>query len=369
MIARRPLLLSAAALCARPGFAASKVAAEFAQVSPGALVFPRDHGAHHDFRIEWWYLTAVVGGADAADAAPPLGLQVTFFRIRPPITPGNPSRFAAHHLLIAHAAIADPAHGKLFHGQRIARTGSGGVRADAGDTDLALDRWSLRRNTDGAYRCSVQAAGFGFDFTATPTQPLLLQGERGYSRKGPPAADGRVPASLYYSQPQLAVRARVRRGDTSAVELTGRAWLDHEWSSDLMPREAVGWDWLGLNLSDGSALTAARMRRADGSTLFAYASLRALSGGTQVFAPEAVRFAPLSWWVSPRTGARYPVAMRVDVGARTFDTEPLLPDQELDSRATTGAVYWEGASHVLEQGRDVGRGYLELTGYLAPIVI
>jgi predicted secreted hydrolase len=124
-----------------------------------------------------------------------------------------------------------------------------------------------------------------------------------------------------------------------------------------------------MNLDDGSALTAFRIRRKDsGAALYAYASLREPGAArVQTFAPAAVGFEPLARWTSPRTGAVYPVAQRIRVGERVFETEPLFEDQELDSRASAGAVYWEGASRLREAGRLVGRGYLEMTGYAAPM--
>jgi predicted secreted hydrolase len=166
----------------------------------------------------------------------------------------------------------------------------------------------------------------------------------------------------------LAIRARLVR-DGRPTALDGLAWLDHEWSSTVLDPGAAGWDWIGMNLDDGGALTAFRIRRRDDSgQLWAYASLRpAANAPVQTFGPDAVRFETLQMWRSARTGANYPVGQRVTVGTRQFETAPLMADQELDTRATSGAVYWEGASRLSEGGRAVGRGYLELTGYVAPL--
>ncbi len=350
---RRTLLAAAAALPCAPA-----AAVDFAAVTPRPLVFPRDHGAHPAFRTEWWYLTGMLNTMPQ-----PLGWQITFFRSRTRIDPANPSRFAAQQLIIAHAAIADPARGSLLKDERIARAGFGNGAAET-DTDIRLDRWRLARRADGSYECRAPARTFSLHFTATPTQPVLLQGEAGYSRKGPRPAQ----ASYYYSQPQLQVQATLEF-DGRRITASGRAWLDHEWSSTLLDAEAAGWDWIGMNLDDGAALTAFQIRRRDaGPSLYAYASLRA--GGAaepRLYAPQAVRFEPIEHWTSARTRTRWPIAQRIRVGERVFDTAPLLADQELDSRATTDAVYWEGASLLRENGRTVGRGYLEMTGYLEPI--
>jgi len=164
----------------------------------------------------------------------------------------------------------------------------------------------------------------------------------------------------------LALQARVSVDAGDAMRI-GRGWLDHEWSSTLLPPAAAGWDWAGFNLDDGSALTAFRIRSKgrdgpDGAR-FAYASLRAPGGAAHTFPASEVAFEPLQSWTSPRTRAVYPVAQRIRVGSRQFETRPLMPDQELDARASSAIAYWEGASELLEDGRVVGRGYLELTGY------
>jgi len=349
---RRRLL---AAIAGAPWAAAA--ATDYARVTRRALEFPADHGAHPDYRIEWWYLTALL---DTVGDGQPIGLQVTFFRLRTPIDPANPSRFAARQLVFAHAAIADPTRGALVHEERIEREGFG-VDAATGETRIALDAWRFeRRPSDGSYAARIAGRTLRIDLAARPTQPLLLQGDHGYSLKGDPA-DG-AGASDYYSQPQLACDATVEVGDRR-LRLAGRGWLDHEWSSALLPPGAAGWDWTGVNLDDGGALTAFRIRNPDGSTRASYASLRASGGEVETFGSEAVRFEPLQAWESPRTRGRYPIAQRVTVGSRQFETRPLMADQELDSRTASGAVYWEGASRVFEAGRQAGRGYLELTGY------
>jgi predicted secreted hydrolase len=126
---------------------------------------------------------------------------------------------------------------------------------------------------------------------------------------------------------------------------------------------AQGWDWIGLNLADGGALMAFRMRDAQGRAHWAGGTLRSADGQVQTFSSEQVSFEPLRSWSSPRTAISYPVAWRVRVAERTFELTPLMDDQENDTRLSTGAIYWEGAVRVREQGREAGRGYLELTGY------
>jgi predicted secreted hydrolase len=319
--------------------------------------FPHDEGSHPQFRTEWWYVT---GWLDT-DAGRQLGFQITFFRTRPELTHDNPSAFTPRQIMVAHAALSDPAHSRLQHDQRVARAGFTLAGADEGRTRVWLDDWSLAQE-NSTYRAHIAAKDFGFDFTLNATQPPLLQGERGLSRKGPRPGS----ASYYYSLPQLAVSGTlVRAGETQSVK--GSAWLDHEWSSSYVDKEAVGWDWIGINLADGGALMAFRMRDRKGGKLWAGGSYRSPDGVTRTLGAEDVDFTPRRYWQSPRTGTTYPVSWRVKAGALQIEIEPLLDDQENDTRLTTATIYWEGAVRALRDGKQIGRGYLELTGYWRPL--
>ena len=358
---RRLLLLWLAASRAR---AADPARAE--------LRFPTDFGAHAETRSEWWYLTGHLRAG-----ARLWGFQVTFFRAatglgRAAGASADASRFEPAQLLFAHAALTDLEQRRLRHDQRIARSGFGIAQAARGDTALRLRDWQLDRVAQpeapqrSRYRTRVasDAAGFAFELQCDATQPVLLQGDAGVSRKGPGADD----ISRYYSEPQLATHGTLTwAGQTIAVQ--GRAWLDHEWSDAFVPASAVGWDWIGMNLDDGSALTAFRLRRADGGSVYAGGSLRrAGDDAVRWFGPNDVRFMPGRAWESSASRARYPVTWQVATPAGSFEVHALLDNQELDSRASTGAIYWEGLSELRDAaGRRVGLGYLEMTGYAAPL--
>jgi predicted secreted hydrolase len=322
--------------------------------------FPRDFGSHPSFRTEWWYATGWLTPSGSAGSVP-LGFQVTFFRSRPAINAANPSAFTPHQLLIAHCALSDPQRGRLWQDQKIRRAGMGLARAAEGDTDIQVESWTLRR-TDDVYAVNVAADEFTLRLELAPTQAPLLNGEGGVSRKGAaPQA-----ASYYYSLPHLAVQGTiVRNGRREAVQ--GEAWLDHEWSSEYLESGAVGWDWIGINFADGAALMAFEIRGAHHEALWAGGTLRAADGAAQSLAPGQVRFVPGRSWQSPRTGTTYPVEWHVHAGTRELDLKPLMDDQENDTRLSTGAVYWEGAVQAYETGHAAGRGYLELTGYQAPL--
>jgi predicted secreted hydrolase len=304
---------------------------------PRRLRFPRDHGAHPEYRTEWWYATGWLerGGA-------PLGFQVTFFRARPSWRTENPSAFAPRQILLAHAAIADPGIGRLRHDQRAARAAFGLAGAETARTGAWIDDWRIELQ-DGVYRTKIESRELRLDLEMAPPGAPVLQGNRGFSRKGPRPQE----ASYYYSRPHLSLR-----GAVDGEPVRGSAWLDHEWSSQYLAPEASGWDWCGINLDGGESLMTFR--------------IRAKAGGVY-YAPNGVSFTPLRTWRSPRTGVEYPVAMRVVSGGKEYELEPLMDDQELDSRATTGTIYWEGAVRAKRGGKEVGRGYLELTGYWRPM--
>lgn len=326
----------------------------FAEVKPGvALVFPRDHGAHPEYRTEWWYVTGWLDGPGNTHR----GFQVTFFRTATGLAAAGRSAFAPRQILFAHAALSDPAIGHLLHGERIAREGLGLAAASRTDTDVAIDDWHIRRLPDGRFVTHVAGDGFALDLVFRATQAVLAEGDYGYSRKGP---DPRS-ASRYYSLPHLAVSGTVTRGGQTAP-VTGTAWLDREWSSSYLPAGAVGWDWTGLNFADGGALMAFRIRNGDGQTVWAGGTWRQADGGLTVLGPHDILFAARHLWRSPRTGALYPVdpllRIRLPGGVRALPVTPLFPDQELDGRGGGSPVYWEGAITV-----PGGRGYLELTGY------
>ena len=355
---------------------------------PKAVLFPRDYGSHPDHRIEWWYITGHVLSNGRT-----LGFQVTFFRSRIAATQDMASAFAARQLLFAHAAVTDVGNKKIWHDQRIARQGFGIAEASETDTRIRLRDWSLLRETASPalsaslsassvaaassasrYTANIKADSFALALIFNETQPVLLQGNNGLSRKGPEAAQ----ASYYYSQPQLTVAGSITlENRTFPIDVgTGTAWLDHEWSNALLHPDATGWDWIGMNLYDGSALTAFHLRRKDGSLLWAGGSFRGHQGGGPnrdnppvIFGPDEVVFTPVRYWQSELGGTatertRYPVEWQVRTPVGQFTVRALVDNQELDSRASTGAIYWEGLSDLLDStGKPVGRGYLEMTGY------
>ena len=338
-------------------------------LAPARLQFPRDAGAHPDYATEWWYATGYITG-DGPE--PMFGFQVTFFRSRIAKTQGMVSKLAARQLIFAHAAITDIKGKKLWHDQRMAR--SSGAEpgnnlldeafASTQDTAITLQDWSLLRQDDGHLHARIAGTDFTMGLTLAATQPVLLQGAQGLSQKGPDPKH----SSYYYSLPHLQVGGDVvLRGKRYTAGAGSTAWLDHEWSQQVMPPGAVGWDWMGINLLDGSALTAFRLRDKAGDAVWDGGSFRA-KDQLHIFRRGEVVFKPLRTWKSPLSQASYPVEWVVRTPADFYTVRAVLDSQEMDSRMSTGAIYWEGLCEVWDSNYQlVGRGYLEMTGYAAPM--
>jgi predicted secreted hydrolase len=353
---RRDFLLTPLLLPALARAEAGERAVRYPEVTPGTpLAFPRDHGAHPEFRTEWWYVTGALQTPEHRE----LGFQLTFFRSRPGRAEGLQSPIAASQILFAHAAVTRPGIG-LLHADRVARANLGAGFSTA-DCDVHIGAWRMQRSggrngENESFHLAVQDAAFAFELRLKATQPLLLQGDNGFSRKGPKPTQ----ASYYVSWPQLEVSGNLVL-DGKRQPATGRAWFDHEWSSEYLGAGNVGWDWVGINLADGGALMAFRIRNTAGQAVHAHATWRDADGKLHQFASGEVSFIPLRTWTSPRNGASYPVQMEIRCGPHAIQTTPVLDDQELSTRRPLPISYWEGL--VTVKGTLSGRGYLEMTGY------
>lgn len=336
-------------------------------LSDAPLTFPRDHGAHPETDVEWWYVTGVLR---RGDEPPRYGFQLTFFRVRHALKRPLVTPFAPEQLMLGHAAISDLQRQRLLHDQRLLRHGFANARADQGDTALRLGDWTLRREpgAQGHSRYALamhsETAGFALSLSLQAPQGPLLQGRAGWSRKGP----GEQQASRYVSEPQLAGTGQLALRGEAVQTVQARAWLDHEWSNEYLGRGATdaraeGWDWAGLNLDDGSALTLFQMRSAEGKPVWTGGSWRD-ARGAQVDLEQQLQFEPLAHWQSPVSLAKYPVRWRVRTPRGVVQLEAVYPAQEIDARRTAGFLYWEGVTRVLdERGAVIGWGYLEMTGY------
>lgn len=304
-----------------------------------ALTFPRDHGAHEDFRIEWWYLTANLRGADGRD----YGAQWTLFRsaLSPEATGAG---WSVPQVWMAHAAVTTPDSHHVA--ERFARGGIGQAGVTAQPFAAWIDDWSMRapEEGEGLDRLSIEARGgdFSYALQAEAEGPLVLHGQDGYSVKGQGGQ-----ASHYYSQPFYRVSGRlVLPGGT--VDVTGQAWLDREWSSQPLDRSQSGWDWFAFHLDDGRKLMVAQVR---GDRPFLFGSLIGADGQVRTLDGDDIA-------LRPGRGTP-PVSWSVDLPGEglALTVEAVNPQ----SRMTTSVPYWEGPVRI--GGSVSGRGYLEMTGY------
>lgn len=322
---------------------------------PRSFRFPQDHGAHPDFATEWWYLT----GNLQTDSGRRFGYQVTLFRIG--LRPGGPaqdSAWRANQIYMGHIAISDVEGRRHLAGERFARAAAGLAGARVTPFEVWLDDWSLRGGeTLFPLDVTAQNGDIGISLQLqSGEKPLILQGERGLSRKS--ATPGN--ASYYYSFTRLPTRGELRIGD-SVYRVHGDSWLDREWSSSALDRNQVGWDWFALQLDDGRDLMYYRLRDRQGyADPFSSGSLVDRDGTVHSLSPAQVQLTPLRYWQAD-DGARYPVGWRLQAPEYGLDLEvnALLDDQVMD----LSVRYWEGAVEV--SGTQRGRGYLELSGYAA----
>lgn len=356
-IAGLAALIAALASSALPqGFAdMGAPAGQFALPSrETVLSFPEDHGAHPEFRIEWWYLTANLAGPDGT----PHGLQWTLFRTA--MEPGEGAGWDSPQLWMAHAAVTTRT--EHFVAERLARGGTGQAGVDLSGTSgkdapfrAWIDDWEMLsvapEGADplSALRLTARGADFGYDMRLQAEGPLVLQGERGFSVKSETGQ-----ASHYYSQPFYRLTGRLDLPG-GPVEVTGQAWLDREWSSQPLAPGQTGWDWFSLAFESGEKLMGFVLR--DGGPGFTSGTWIAADGTASPLEPGELQAEALAR--ASVAGREVPVDWRLTLPGRGLDVtlSALNPQSWMD----TSVPYWEGPVSIT--GSHAGRGYLEMTGY------
>jgi predicted secreted hydrolase len=327
--------------------------------------FPRDHFSHPEYRTEWWYYTGNVRARDGHR----YGFELVFFRRgqrqdqgqdQSPKPSGNPSAWRVDDVYLAHLALTDIDAGRFRYFKRLNRAGPGIAGASADDGRIWNGNWQVRWNKKSdVQELTAVADGVSFSVRLTPGKPLVINGENGVSQK----AAGAGKASYYVSFPRLAVEGRL-----NGVDVTGAAWMDHEWFSQQLDASQQGWDWFSVQLENGADLMLFDLRHADGAIdPYSSGTFIARDGRATHLKRADFELQPLEYWTSPKTGAKYPVKWRISVPSMGVAVEcaAAVRGQELVSEDDSGLTYWEGA--VTYSGTSPGVGYLEMTGYSGPV--
>ncbi len=339
-----PLVWLWAGIAAAQGFAGmASDAAGFELPDPETRFgFPADHGAHPDFRIEWWYVTATLTGDDGRD----YGLQWTLFRSA--LAPGAHEGWDSPQVWMGHAGVTTPdAH---FHAERFGRDGIGQAGVTAAPFAAWIDDWQMAGPTLSDVRLSAAGSEFAYVVALRAHGPFVPQGVEGYSVK---AATGQ--ASHYYSQPFYTVAGTLDLPD-GPVQVTGEAWLDREWSSQPLAEEQTGWDWLSLHLDGGAKLMVYRIRDAVRGP-YTIATWITPDGIPTPYPDGVAKMTPVAQ--SEVAGRQVPTTWRVTLPDRGVEIEA----RALNPQSWMGTLipYWEGPVRI--SGSHAGRGYLEMTGY------
>lgn len=330
-------------------------------VEPKPLSFPKDFGPHEQYQTEWWYYT----GNLETPSQELFGYQFTIFRraLTPEEMHSNPasSHWHSNQVYFAHFTVSDVTHQAFYPTERFSRGGSLGLAgARANPYRVWLEDWTIAEQKNGKTYLSARTDQATIDLVLTQSLPPILQGDRGYSQKGPEPGN----ASYYYSRVQQPTQGSLTIGDR-VFQVSGKSWTDHEYSTSALSEGTQGWDWFSLQFNDGSSLMLYNLRRKDGTIApESSGTWITADGKTQRLFANDWQTTVLKTWKSPKTGAEYPALWQIQNPKLALDltVKPFIPNQELKLSTT----YWEGAVQITGQQAQQaieGQGYVELTGY------
>jgi predicted secreted hydrolase len=339
---------------------------QYAVASPGyRYAFPRDYFDHPEYQTEWWYYTGNVASADGHR----FGFELTFFRQSTSLE-AKKNPWDVRDLYLAHLALSDLDGGHFYHAERTNRAGPGIAGVSASDARIWNGNWQIRWKGDEQILEAIDPR-FELQFTLKSQKPPVIQGENGVSQK----AAGAGHASHYISLTRLATSGKIKLGGKS-FDVTGLAWMDHEFFTHQLESGQVGWDWFSVQLADNTELMLFRIRRKDGSVdpFSAGTFIDATGRSTHLRSTEISLTPAGETWTSPVTKAVYPVQWNIAVPklGLNLEVKTALPSQELTGGPTNGTLtpsYWEGSVTYdgSRQGTKIqGAGYLEMTGYDRP---
>lgn len=331
-------------------------------IGPYDWQFPRDHGAHPAFQTEWWYFTGNLKAEDGRH----FGYEFTIFRraIRPPAQT-NSTEWHSDQIYMGHFTVTDVQSNAFYEQQRLSRDGAGLAGAElAPQVQIWLENWQLTALDENArqWRLTADAGGYAIDVQLEPVKRVVFQGDNGLSPKS--GEEGN--ASYYYSMTRLMTEGTLRI-DEEQYQVSGSSWMDHEFSTNALSDDAVGWDWFGLQFDDNREMMLGLIRSKDGGTLPYTSGVLVREDGAPLFlATDDYTITATGSWQSPHTGAVYPAGWEITINhpeiQLQFTVTPLVADQELTQG---GIIYWEGAVSI--SGDVSGYGYVELTGYTESI--
>jgi predicted secreted hydrolase len=346
---------------------------DFKQALPGrTFSFPQDHFSHPEFKTEWWYYS---GHLQSLSDQRTYGYQLTFFRtaLRGE-TKNQKSKWWIQNLYFAHLALTDKSKKRFEYREKISRgsLGEAGAlpyRKDGGPFRVWIEDWSMEEKGASLQNHLLRARDkdFGIELLLTPEKNPVVHGLNGVSQK----AEGEGYASHYYSISRLKTEGKIFLKD-KVLPVQGISWMDHEFGSNQLREDQVGWDWFSIQLDNQVELMFYQIRHQDGS-------INPYSSGTIIFADNTqhhlllknFQIEVLERWKSKKSRASYPSKWRVRVSGSQIDLllTPIVKDQELITKESTRVTYWEGSVRVEGKYRGnpiKGVGYVELTGYGSP---
>jgi len=349
--------------CLYYGYISTVHAEEWKQaIGPWRWAFPRDHGSHPEFRTEWWYFTGNI--KDPLNNR--FGYQLTFFRQGVLLKAKDPAHpWSIRDIYLGHFALTDVSANQFWYAERLSRQGPGLAGAAQDGMHVWLLNWVAKMEGN---RIKIEARHQGMELTLNllPRKPIVFHGKNGLSQKGPQEGQ----ASYYFSYTNLATEGWIKTPQLqSTLSVKGTSWFDHEFGSNQLAQDQVGWDWFSLHLSDGQEVMVYFLRKKDGSTEPSSSGTLVTRSGNAIHLKRSdINLEVLDYWKSPKSGGRYPSRWRVKIASAKIELElsALIPSQELLTEGSTGIIYWEGA--VAGKGSSAGKavtceGYVELTGY------
>lgn len=326
------------------------------------FIFPDDHGAHPDFRTEWWYFT----GNLVSDDGKKFGYQFTVFRTAlTGIPKERTSAWSSDQIYMSHFTVTDISGDKFYFDERFSRNGNGLAGAQISPFKVWLEDWQIVQSGNDVkfdlpvIEIKAKTDNAEIDFLLESAKPIVLQGDSGLSRKGSQPGN----ASYYYSYTKLKTDGMIRINGKE-FRVSGFSWMDREWSTSALSEDQKGWDWFALQLDDSTEIMYYQLRKQDGSAdKFSKGIIVFPNGDTRILSNEEVALTVTDFWESSG-GTKYPSGWRLKISSENIDlvVKPVVRDQLLD----VSIKYWEGSVEISGTARNKqigGRGYVELTGY------